>query len=152
MTRPILRRPLPARHLSTSVRSSSGRAGCRRFESELIPQIVQRGSSITACTRPLIREGLAAVLSGSGSLVRRPAAVFLMAPGPQRACVVQQALADNAPDCVRTVQYDGVSLLNHDTPRTATATHPEDMPTNLAQSQRLLSSGRLDLCTRLVQD
>ena len=59
------------------------------------------------------------------SLEQRPAAVFLMPTRPDRARVVQQPLADVLPDRVRTVQPDGVGLLNLDGSAAAPAAHPQ---------------------------
>ena len=73
-------------------------------------------------------------------VVRRPAAVFLMAPGSLGARLVQQALPDVAPDGVRTVQPDCVDLLDLDGPAAPSAPNPQQMLGNLAQL--LQASGR----------
>ena len=70
----------------------------------------------------------------------RPAAVFLVAPGPVGAGVVQQALAYVSPDRVLTVQADGVDFLNLDGPAAAPAADPQQVFGNLAE--RLQASGR----------
>ena len=63
----------------------------------------------------------------------RPAAVFLVAPGPVGAGVVQQALAYASPDRVLTVQADGVDFLNLDGPAAAPAADPQQVFGNLAE-------------------
>jgi hypothetical protein len=51
----------------------------------------------------------------------RPAAVLFVATGALAASVVQKALADVLPDRVRTVETDGVGLLDFDGPAAAAA-------------------------------
>ncbi|WP_161494807.1 hypothetical protein [Bradyrhizobium canariense] len=57
--------------------------------------------------------------------VCRPAAVFLMAPRPLRARVVQEPLADITPDRVGTVQPDGIDLLDFDGSAAPPAAHSQ---------------------------
>ena len=61
-----------------------------------------------------------------------------MTPGPPRARVVQQALADIPPERVSTVQSDRIDLLVLDHPSAAAAAHPKQMPRNMVQPQRPL--------------
>jgi hypothetical protein len=66
-----------------------------------------------------------------------------MAPGPLRACVVEQALRDDLPDCVRPVKADSVDLLDLDDSGAAPAAHPQQVLRNLAQPLR--ASGAIQL-------
>ena len=59
-----------------------------------------------------------------------------MAAGPLLAGVVEQALTDVLPDRVRTVEPDGVRLLDLDGPGAAAAAHPQNMLGNFGQPQR----------------
>ncbi len=59
-----------------------------------------------------------------------------------RAGIVQQALADVLPDRVRTVEADGIGLLDFDGPAAAAAADPQYMLGNFRQPQRAVRRGR----------
>lgn len=84
-------------------------------------------------------------------LERRPAAIFLVAPGPLRAGIVQEPPPDILPECLTTIKADGIDLLNLDDPAAAPAPHPQNMLRNLAQSQRRFGGARPALYPRVVQ-
>src|SRR5205085_11779266 len=73
---------------------------------------------------------------GSGHIVERPAAVFLMTSRPLGAGIVQQAPPDILPDGALAVESDGVDFLDFDAPAAAPAAHPQKVLGNFAKRQR----------------